>query len=164
MMQFASSLDPNQDGSYNPLRYYADVFNFVFNGLFVIELGIRSATIDLFRFVPSAWSVDLSCTNNVSTFTFVMQKCIPLMLPDKKSWIYPTACLCSGGGPSFSNHGRYSTCSLSFHPYLPWPLGLVYLQRWSPMFITAHPFLRLQRQIQLENLNWIGLTQFTSNL
>jgi hypothetical protein len=44
MMQFASSLDPNDDGSYNPLRYYADVFNFIFNGLFVLELGVRSAS------------------------------------------------------------------------------------------------------------------------
>jgi hypothetical protein len=44
MMQFASSLDPNEDGSYNPLRYFADVFNFIFNGLFVLELGIRSAS------------------------------------------------------------------------------------------------------------------------
>jgi hypothetical protein len=42
MMQYASSLDPNDDGSYNPLRYYADVLNYVFNALFVGELGIRS--------------------------------------------------------------------------------------------------------------------------
>jgi hypothetical protein len=42
MMQYASSLDPNDDGSYNPLRYYADILNFVFNALFVVELGIRS--------------------------------------------------------------------------------------------------------------------------
>ena len=41
MMQFASSLDPNADGSYNPLRTYADLLNFVFNGLFVVELAIR---------------------------------------------------------------------------------------------------------------------------
>ena len=41
LMQFASSLDPNDDGSYNPLRTYADLLNFVFNGLFVLELGIR---------------------------------------------------------------------------------------------------------------------------
>jgi hypothetical protein len=47
MMQFVSSLDPNDDGSYNPLRYYADVFNFVFNGLFVLELGIRCAFLQL---------------------------------------------------------------------------------------------------------------------
>ncbi len=40
-MQFASSLDANDDGTSNPLRYITDIFNFVFNGLFVLELGVR---------------------------------------------------------------------------------------------------------------------------
>ncbi len=54
MMQYASSLDPNLDGSYNPLRYYADILNYVFNALFVAELGVRSpssASGSLFVFV-----------------------------------------------------------------------------------------------------------------
>jgi hypothetical protein len=61
MMQFASSLDPNEDGSYNPLRYYADVLNFVFNGLFVLELGIRFASCSsLFAVFPKSFVV-LQC-------------------------------------------------------------------------------------------------------
>ena len=45
MTQFASVLDPKDDGSYNPWRYYADLVNYACNGLFVVELGIRYSPI-----------------------------------------------------------------------------------------------------------------------
>ena len=73
MMQYASSLDPNDDGSYNPLRYYADILNFVFNALFVVELGIRSA------FLPLAHLCVYGCSLTVAAVFTV--RILPLISP-----------------------------------------------------------------------------------
>jgi hypothetical protein len=85
MTQFASSLAPNEDGSYNPWRWYADLVNFVCNGLFVVELGIRCVLL-------------LPCGSR-----FCSSPCACLKI---------AACSIYGGGRSSVNLGKYLICLL----------------------------------------------------